>query len=136
MGQEVSVVSILDDMFGSMTAKAKSLCCASIGAILAFGLILLWIYSSSYFTGLPTSLKDDISRPKRQVFLFGKADVEYVDVNDTIYMDKADGKNSMNLDFENATIYSNVANALSDENLACNEVRFFLFRLARQGRWN
>ena len=120
MGQEVSVVAILDDMFGSMTAKAKSLCCASIGAILAFGLILLWIYSSSYFTGLPTSLKDDISRPKRQVFLFGKADV---DVNDT--MDKADGINSMNLDFENATTDYNVANALSDENLACNDVRFF-----------
>ena len=127
---------LLDDMFGSMTAKAKSMCCASIGAILAFGLILLWIYSSGYFTGLPTSLNDEISRPKRQVFFFSKAEVEYVDVNDTIYMDKADGKNSMNLDFENAITYSNVANALSDENLACNEVRFFLFRLARQGRWN
>ena len=131
MGQEVSVVAILDDMFGSMSAKAKSLCFASIGAILAFGLILLWIYSAGYFTGLPTSLKDDISRPKRQVFLFGKADVEYLDVNDTIYMDKADGINSMNLDFENATT-ANVANALSDQNLAaCNEVRFFFwFRLA------
>ena len=125
MGQEVSVVAILDDMFGSMSAKAKSLCFASIGAILAFGLILLWIYSAGYFTGLPTSLKDDISRPKRQVFLFGKADVEYLDVNDTIYMDKADGINSMNLDFKNATTDSNVANALSDENLACNDVRFF-----------
>ena len=62
MGQEISTVSVVDDLLGRMTNKAKGICFATILAAFAFIVLVIWLYSAGSSTGYV-----EVSRAKRHM---------------------------------------------------------------------
>ena len=112
MGQEISTVSVVDDLLGRMTNKAKGICFATILAAFAFIVLVIWLYSAGSSTGYV-----EVSRAKRHMNL--------VDGNENETSASAYLTKEANLENNNDTFvdYNMPAYLTKDSNLACNEVK-------------
>ena len=112
MGQEISTVSVVDDLLGRMTNKAKGICFATILAAFAFIVLVIWLYSAGSSTGYV-----EVSRAKRHMNL--------VDGNENETSASAYLTKEANLENNNDTLvdYNMPAYLTKDSNLACNEVK-------------
>ena len=110
MGQEISTVSVVDDLLGRMTNKAKGICFATILAAFAFIVLVIWLYSAGSSTGYV-----EVSRAKRHM--------NVVDGNEN--ETSASAYQLANLENNNDTLvdYNMPAYLTKDSNLACNEVK-------------
>ena len=112
MGQEISTVSVVDDLLGRMTNKAKGICFATILAAFAFIVLVIWLYSAGSSTGYV-----EVSRAKRHM--------NVVDGNENETSASAYLTKEANLENNNDTLddYNMPAYLTKDSNLACNEVK-------------
>ena len=112
MGQEISTVSVVDDLLGRMTNKAKGICFATILAAFAFIVLVIWLYSAGSSTGYV-----EVSRAKRHM--------NVVDGNENETSASAYLTKEANLENNNDTFvdYNMPAYLIKDWNLTCNEVK-------------
>ena len=123
MGQEISTVSVVDDLLGRMTNKAKGICFATILAAFAFIVLVIWLYSAGSSTGYV-----EVSRAKRHMNL--------VDDNENETSAPAYLTKEANLENNNDTFvdYNMPAYLTKDSNLACNEVKRKEIELIQTGK--
>ena len=123
MGQEVSTVSVVDDLLGRMTNKAKGICFATILAAFAFIVLVIWLYSAGSSTGYV-----EVSRAKRHM--------NVVDGNENETSASAYLTKEANLENNNDTLvdYNMPAYLTKDSNLACNEVKRKEIELIQTGK--
>ena len=100
-------------MIGSLNAKAKTVACATIMGVVFIGVLLISIYCGGTSDELEKTFKggprfQQSRREKMHLVLFGKAQVDVLDANDTLTTDMDNKTN---------------ANAMTKgSNLACNMV--------------
>ena len=123
MGQEISTVSVVNDLLERMTNKAKGICFATILAAFAFIVLVIWLYSAGSSTGYV-----EVSRAKRHMNM--------VDGNENETSGSAYLTKEANLENNNDTLvdYNMPAYLTKDSNLACNEVKRKEIELIQTGK--
>ena len=123
MGQEISTASVVDDLLGRMTNKAKGICFATILAAFASIVLIIWLYSAGSSTGYV-----EVSRAKRHMNM--------VDGNENETSGSAYLTKEANLENNNDTLvdYNMPAYLTKDSNLACNEVKRKEIELIQTGK--